>query len=186
MMYFTSDTHFDHFNIIRYCNRPFKTTEEMNEAIIKNWNERIKSNDTVYHLGDFAFAGKERMAEIGARLNGKKYLKMGNHDKGRKRLLGAGFKSIIRPESQTVMSLSGIHVRLSHYPYRYKFEDGQQRDFPAAPEDEGMILLCGHVHEKWKLKNRMLNVGVDVWDFKPVSEDEIIDYIQKNILKGKK
>lgn len=78
--WFTSDTHFGHKNILQYEQdaRPFTTVEEMNETLIANWNERIKPNDIVYHLGDFCFG--RRYLGIAGRLNGKKKLVMGNHD----------------------------------------------------------------------------------------------------------
>ncbi len=75
-----SDTHFGHKNIIDYCNRPFKSTEEMDEALIKNWNETVSNDDVVIHLGDFGLGKKEYIASIAKRLNGKKILIMGNHD----------------------------------------------------------------------------------------------------------
>ena len=55
--FFTSDTHFGHENIIKYCGRPFKDVEKMNERLIKNWNEVVKDTDTIFHLGDFSFRG---------------------------------------------------------------------------------------------------------------------------------
>ena len=75
-----SDTHFGHANIIKYCNRPFRDTTEMDEAMIKNWNETVSNNDVVLHLGDFGLGSKEYIASIVKRLNGKKILIMGNHD----------------------------------------------------------------------------------------------------------
>lgn len=75
-----ADTHFNHENIIKYCNRPFKSVEEMNEAMIKNWNETVSNKDVVIHLGDFALGSKEKAREIAGRLNGKKILVLGNHD----------------------------------------------------------------------------------------------------------
>lgn len=75
-----SDSHFGHANIIKYCNRPFKTTEEMDAIMIKNWNETVSNKDVVIHLGDFALGTKERCAEIVSKLNGKKILILGNHD----------------------------------------------------------------------------------------------------------
>lgn len=82
MRYFViSDTHFNHSRIIDYCNRPFRTDKEMNEEIIKRWNETVTNNDVIIHLGDFALGSRTEAAEIGKRLNGKKkILILGNHD----------------------------------------------------------------------------------------------------------
>lgn len=74
-----ADTHFGHANIIAYCNRPFRSVEEMNSRIIKEWNDCVSNNDTVFMLGDFAF-GKNLVAELVPKLNGKKILIKGNHD----------------------------------------------------------------------------------------------------------
>ena len=79
-IFFVSDTHFAHENIIKYCNRPFKSIEEHDEALIERWNEKIDKDDIVFHLGDFAFASEEYIKSILDRLNGKKYLVFGNHD----------------------------------------------------------------------------------------------------------
>ena len=79
--YLVSDTHFNHSNIIKYCSRPFSNIEEMNKVIIDNWNNIVDKEDTVYHLGDFGFGTKEELKEIFDKLNGKKYLIMGNHDR---------------------------------------------------------------------------------------------------------
>lgn len=75
-----ADTHFCHKNVIEYCNRPFRSVEEMDEALIKNWNETVSNNDVVIHLGDLGLGKKEYIAGIVSRLNGKKILVMGNHD----------------------------------------------------------------------------------------------------------
>ena len=78
-IWFTSDTHFGHKNIINFCERPFKDTDEMDEFIINNWNSKINKDDIVFHLGDFAFASNKRWQELICRLNGKIYLILGNH-----------------------------------------------------------------------------------------------------------
>lgn len=81
MKYFIiSDTHFNHENIIKYCNRPFKSVDEMNRAMIKNWNETVSNKDIVIHLGDVALGSKEEAKKIIQQLNGRKILIKGNHD----------------------------------------------------------------------------------------------------------
>ena len=75
-----SDTHFNHQRIIDYCNRPYADSKEMDEDMIKKWNETVSNNDVVLHLGDFGLGNKEYIASIVKRLNGKKILIMGNHD----------------------------------------------------------------------------------------------------------
>lgn len=75
-----SDTHFGHKNIIQFCNRPFATIDEMDNTLIKNWNETVSNKDVVIHLGDVGLGSREKIAAIVAQLNGKKILVKGNHD----------------------------------------------------------------------------------------------------------
>lgn len=187
MIYFTSDLHFWHSNVIKYCNRPFSSTEEMNEMLIKYWNDTVGPEDTVYCLGDFslAFAPVELYS---SRLNGIKYLVPGNHDfchsyhkkarnvegreKWKQKYVDHGW--IVLPE-QTNIEISGATVDMCHHPYNFiqthTIHDDKYDKW--RPKDEGRWLICGHVHEKWKIADRMINVGVDVWDFKPVAITEI-------------
>ena len=80
-IFFTSDHHFGHSNIIKFCKRPFKDVEEMNEVLIERWNEKINPEDEVYHIGDFAMTkDNELVANILDKLNGTKYLIVGNHE----------------------------------------------------------------------------------------------------------
>lgn len=79
-VFLIGDCHYGHRNIIKYCNRPFKDVEDMNEQLIKNWNSVVGKNDIVYVVGDFALCGKQKIIEIGQRLNGRKRLVLGNHD----------------------------------------------------------------------------------------------------------
>lgn len=176
MIFFTADHHFDHQNIIKYCARPFGGVTEMNAELASRWNSVVKPSDTVYYLGDFSMSARP-VEYWGKQLNGEKHLIMGNHDrchpskKGSADVLSiyraAGFVSF---DLELQMSIAGQEVLLNHFPYlsepdpKYKLKYQDLR-----PKDEGLWLLHGHVHEKWKQKARMINVGVDVWDFYPVS-----------------
>lgn len=78
--WFISDTHFNHENIIKYCNRPFKDKDEMNKELIKRWNNTISKQDIVWFLGDFALGGRDECKEILSKLNGQIRMIKGNHD----------------------------------------------------------------------------------------------------------
>lgn len=98
MKYFIiSDTHFGHANIIKYCNRPFANTEEMDRQLIKNWNAVVSKDDTVIHLGDIGLGNKEYIKKILSQLNGTKILIRGNHDNWSDEFYReAGFKYVSR------------------------------------------------------------------------------------------
>ena len=81
MIYFTSDLHFYHENIIKSVNRPFKNAEQMNDTLIKNWNNKVQPHDEIYILGDFTMKGYTFATTILYQLKGKKHLIKGNHDK---------------------------------------------------------------------------------------------------------
>lgn len=90
-----ADTHFGHANIIRYCNRPFSSVEQMDQVMIKNWNETVSTKDIVLHLGDVGLCERGRLKEIIKQLNGKKILVMGNHDTYTKKFYEeAGFQEV--------------------------------------------------------------------------------------------
>lgn len=96
-LFVISDTHFGHENIIKYCNRPFRSVEEMDAAMIKNWNETVSNNDTALHLGDVGLGKREKIADIISKLNGKKILIMGNHDNWSEEFYRkAGFHTVSR------------------------------------------------------------------------------------------
>jgi calcineurin-like phosphoesterase family protein len=181
MRFFTSDTHFGHYNVIRYCNRPFNDKYEMDRVLIENWNKTIKPEDTVYHLGDVSFYGKDESARILSLLNGYKIVIRGNHDRGPNGLKTMGFNEVYDNLKLTLSN--GREVNLSHYPYKEHYTEDphtKNKHLFKNLSDDGKLLINGHVHEKWKNRNRMINVGVDVWNFTPVSEDELIKFITDN------
>ena len=179
--FWTSDQHIDHVNIIRYCARPFTDVHHMYETIIARYNEAVGVNDLVYHLGDVAM-NEKHVASFLARLNGRKILIPGNHDKChpchkdydrmRRRYLAHGFEDIILQATY-----EPLDVLMCHLPYSGDSKDYRER-FPAfRPKNEGRPLLCGHIHEKWLERDRMLNVGVDMHDFRPVTEERVRTFV---------
>jgi calcineurin-like phosphoesterase family protein len=193
--WYTSDTHFGHANIIKYCDRPWATADEMDAAMRERWNSVVQPEDTVYHMGDVIMnMGKLWNVE---HLNGHIYLLAGNHDpvwdgykskkdanqsKALDRYLVAGFETVNTTGILEHHALAdGQLVTLSHLPYVGDSRHGEGRYNPWRPKDSGEVNICGHVHGAWKTYGRSLNVGVDVWDFYPVHEDVVIDTIARFI-----
>lgn len=176
-IYLTSDTHFGHANVIKYCNRPFSSVEEMDETLIDNWNKTVKPNDAVWHLGDFAFyRDPEKIINILRRLNGNKFLIFGNHDK--------------------IMRDGQIN---KHFSGSYSYHELNVPD-PDCGKHGQKIVLChtafrvwnkqhygawncfGHSHGTLKDDPALLqlDVGVDCHDYTPISYEQI-----KSFMKGK-
>ncbi len=158
-IWFTSDTHYGHKNIIKYCGRPFDSVEEMDNAMITNWNKVVRKGDHVYHLGDVMMGQNmaERLKTLRAQLNGRITLVLGNHDRGPGVYLKAGFDRVMRS---------------------YLYNDGkygliEMRHHPPKVEREHLF-LCGHVHELWRVRGNTYNVGVDQWGFAPVNLDTLL------------
>jgi len=165
-IWFTSDTHFDHFNIIRHCNRVnpntgllFVCADEMNEYIIGRWNSNIKKGDTVYHLGDFSWS--TRVQYFLDRLHGQIHLIRGNHDANIAKKDYRGFAWVGDLKYKTI---GGVKMYLSHCSHRVWF--GSHR---------GSIHLFGHSHGTMtEISPRSMDVGVDTNLFSPYSIDEVL------------
>lgn len=184
--WFTSDQHFGHENIIGYCGRPFRDADEMNMEIVRRWNEVVARTDTVYVLGDYALGRIDRTLAITAVLMGRKILLAGNHDrcwtghgglrtKWIEQYLAAGFAEVLQGTIR--LDVGGTPVQANHFPFVGDSHDGDRFE-SHRPVDDGGWLLHGHVHEKWQRRDRMINVGVDVWNFYPVAERELAGIIQ--------
>ena|ERR1035437_10239386 len=186
MIFFLSDPHFSHEAIIHYCNRPFANVAEMNETLIKNWNECVGPHDTIFVLGDLTLSSYNEFFPIAQRLNGIKFLIKGNHDKfseGQYKKLGFTVFHELK------MKLFGKIVRMSHYPYAYPW---YKRPFAfkselrfmehRPPRIPGELLFHGHSHSKKKRIGNMYHVGVDAWNFRPVSLSELESFISKPVL----
>ena len=180
MLYFTSDHHFGHANIIGYCNRPFGDVEAMNRGLVDNWNDAVAPSDEVWVLGDVAMGQREETLKLVRELHGRKLLLPGNHDKcwrGHKSwdlhmalYYECGFEHIFGGD--TTLELAGEEVLVSHFPYR---NDGPNDESFAEfrPADRGGWLLHGHVHDSWRQWGRMINTSVEAWDYRPVSAETI-------------
>ena len=177
-IWFTSDTHFGHKNISRFTKRPWNSTEEMDEGLIKNWNEVVGENDIVFHLGDFAFASNGRWKELIEKLNGRIYLILGNHDITR--WPGDSIMDLFEGVyPQLVIVIGQKHFILNHYPLLC---------YGGACRNPPVYQLFGHVHSGPNITNLdsdrlkycfpfQYDVGIDNNNYRPVSAYEIIEKI---------
>lgn len=175
MRYFISDTHFGHTNIIRYENRPFGDAVMMDEVMIARWNETVKFDDTVYFLGDFAFGSLEYCHSMFTQLWGNKVAIRGNHDGSVSKLHNIGFPVVLE---SAMIKIDRYDVMLTHHPVPNK----------------DVYNLHGHVHSKAPFefieKEEGLSVGyccnisVEVTDYRPVSEKQILGLIKKAVKKA--
>lgn len=184
-IWFTSDLHFYHKNVIKYCNRPFKDIEEMNKTLINNWNSSVEKEDIVIVLGDVFFCGYEKAKKIMDSLNGTKILVKGNHDTKYSKLYRYGFDFVC--ESMD-LGIAKNRVHLSHYPYKISFFEKlknkltfkkQPRYLNRRLKNDNKWLIHGHTHSDKKLNGKQIHIGVDSWEFKPV-HISIIEYIIQN------
>lgn len=182
----TADLHFGHANIIRYSHRPFADVAEMDAGLVARWNAVVGDDDEVWVLGDVAMGTiTESLANV-HHLRGRKVLVAGNHDRcwhghGERaeawvdRYLEAGFDEIV--QGSTTTEVAGVPVLVCHFPYEGDSHD-EDRFTQHRPADHGGWLLHGHVHERWQVHGRQINVGVDVWDWQPVTDEELAAIIE--------
>lgn len=183
-IWFTSDNHFFHKNIIKYENRPFSTVHEMNQTMIDNWNKVVKPGDIVYHLGDFAMCSKNWQRRLFEQLNGEKFLIKGNHDGSATRMREVGFLEVY---DRLILTIADQKVLLCHYPYltgenldflKERGEKYKKKFIASRPDNEGLWLIHGHCHGKWKCKDRMINVAVENWNYSPIHVSTIEEIIR--------
>lgn len=183
-VWFTSDTHFGHENIIRYCNRPFRNAEEMNAELIRRWRETVPEDGIVFHLGDFAHGNARLWNDILSALTGRKYLILGNHDM---KALRQGYMGRFEHVAQQMtIRVGGQAIVLNHNPFLCY--GGSYRD---------VWQLFGHVHsgpashtglDHPRLKMLFplqYDVGVDNNDFRPISFAEVKAKIEGQVAAAK-
>lgn len=183
----TSDTHFSHARISELADRPFDSVEEMDEALVSRWNALVGPQDAVLHLGDLALGPIAESLPITGRLNGRKYLVPGNHDRvstvtQTKRAIER-FRPLYEEQGWTILpeildgTRHGIRLRASHYPYRGDSQEAD-RHTKARPDDDGTPVIHGHIHaHDHGVNGRQFHVGVDAFDYAPVRFEVIDDWL---------
>jgi|DEB0MinimDraft_4_1074332.scaffolds.fasta_scaffold92937_2 calcineurin-like phosphoesterase family protein len=170
--YFFSDTHFNHANVIKYDDRPFKNIQEHDEAIIQNWNNTVGAKDNVFFLGDFIFGDDRLCAKYWGRLNGYKHFVHGNHDKA--------LQKFCRNEDITLVGYREIKIRDEDHPR--KWQDIILCHYPVAEWNKahhGSWHLYGHTHgnswydRKFQPKYKCKNVGAPCVNYTPISYLEL-------------
>jgi calcineurin-like phosphoesterase family protein len=179
--FWTSDNHWGHRNIITYCGRPFTSADGqpdvhwMNREMTERWNAVVGPRDTVFHLGDFSMVKHVgAIREYRKKLNGRIVLVRGNHDRSAQQMLQAGFEEV---HDRLEIERDGLKLYMAHIPVlvadpRHPRKYSQELTKP--PPAFFHYFLCGHVHEKWKRRGKVINVGVDQWDFMPRRLEELL------------
>jgi len=167
MYWFTADEHFNHQNIIEFANRPFWTWQDMNAEIIKRHNSRVQNSHTVFHVGDFKMGTNgPNVYELTNMLNGRHVFIWGNHDRN---------NGNNTPLKYAIIKSYGKTILLAHHP----------EEASMMMSNGGIdMAFTGHVHQNWKFKPNMVNVGVDVWDFYPVDAKQILKAYNRWVKDG--
>jgi calcineurin-like phosphoesterase family protein len=159
MIFFTSDTHFGHLNIIKHDNRPFDNVEHMDEELIRNWNSVVTPQDQVWHLGDLCHRSKKGIVYYLNQLNGSIHLIYGNHDDEIRKKYSHLFSSC---HDAHCLRHDGQKIVLYHYG---------QRTWRA--QHHGSWHLYGHSHGSLPSYGKSMDVGCMIHGYKPISFEEI-------------
>lgn len=199
-VFFISDLHFYHTNIIKYCNRPYSDVDEMNADIIKRWNSVIHKGDVVWNLGDFAFVKKhekDKIKELVSKLNGKQYLILGNHDRRISRNLrfwyDLGFEKVYdKPvlfqdqyilsheplESKHHLDLTGTQLKNIHG----HIHNSNQDYYDMKDEDKPNWNSPNHKELRTipDISKNSFNVSLEVINYTPIRFEQIVDAMNKD------
>ena len=170
-VFFTSDTHLMHANVIKHDSRPFDSIEEHDEAIVGNWNDLVGHRDLVYHLGDVVWYNRAKTSEILSRLRGRIILVKGNHDHFVRTKVHAERFEKIEMLMRIKPKVYGREMILCHYPIL------QWRN-----KHHGSWHLHGHTHHnglKEYRKGMCLDVGTNGWSYSPISLERIREEFYK-------
>lgn len=195
--YFTSDLHFGHKNIIKFCNRPFKDVDEMNYELVRKYNNVVKPEDTCYFLGDLGKLRFEDFRDVINSMNGNKIMVLGNHDKGTLSFLNLGFQAVML---NGCMIVENKFLTFSHYPligvkredtsmYKGREHENWYREditkkLGYGVSDFGQFHVHGHLHAPNSgrakvIEGRQMDIGVDGNNYMPVSLGKISKIMRK-------
>lgn len=167
MIFFTADHHYFHKNVIRHCNRPFKNVEEMNQIMLENWNRVVSEKDTVYHLGDIFWSKREEdVIPILGQLNGRIVLIKGNHDKGGITKFEDFYSEICIYRTTKVNIGEPVKKKIVMCHYPFESWDNKAHD---------SWHLHGHCHGGLRSIRNRIDVGVDIFNYTPISLDKLVD-----------
>lgn len=175
---YLSDPHFGHKNILKLASRPFVSIEEHDEELVRRYNATVSGKEHVLWLGDcFWFSDIGRAQELLERLNGKKYLVLGNHDGSPHHMAQCGFQFVAE---KLFLSIAGKSVIACHYPtaeglsrpWDVKYEKLAPRVMP------GGYAMHGHTHIRERMVDNRIHVGVDAWDYSPARHEEIEELLR--------
>jgi len=183
-IWLTSDLHFFHKNVLNYCSRPYSSVEEMNETLIRNWNEVVSPGGIIFILGDLFFCGKEEAIKITKRLNGQKYWIFGNHDaKSRKwKELTSLFVWIGDTKTIQVYDPEGEYRQRTPNPPKKRWNSIRLFHEPIhswAGIQHDAFHCHGHQHGfGQKTTSKILDVGVDAHNYYPISYKEVKKFMK--------
>lgn len=197
-IFFTSDWHIGHKNVINFDNRPFRDLDHMHSELIRRFNNVVPKDGLTYFLGDMTFTGSELTKNIISQLNGIKVLTLGNHDKASQSCYNAGFDVVL---NNVTIYIQNQKVTLSHCPivgiFRENTESmhdstvgenwhGEARNTKFTVQNEGQFHLHGHIHspnggKSVKILGRQYDVGVPANNYSPVHIKNIESWIMKTL-----
>jgi calcineurin-like phosphoesterase family protein len=184
-IFFSSDQHFGHRNVVKFCSRPYADEKEMGKALIENWNNVVGPDDIIVTMGDFFwFNDSHSIKKVVNQLNGTIYIVLGNHDKREsfrrcdpeKLIILDGISHIfLRCEDENRWYEKTFEIVCTHYPL-----------MTWSHRDRGAINLFGHIHSGWMRsledydqmlplwRGQQLDVGVDNQNFTPVVFEDVL------------
>lgn len=180
-IFFTSDTHFFHSNVIKYCNRPFRNIDHMHDEFVKNWNSVVKRDDVVFHLGDVSLGiQRNELQELIYKLNGTIYLVPGNHD-----YFDTWDQNIFDNKKVIVLDrLIDIKIRVKDENLCFTLCHYAMKVWNKSHHNS--IHLYGHSHNSMPddRNSRSMDVGVDANNFTPISLHDVLEKMSKKVYKN--